>query len=269
MQIKTIKRIEELNSLFSQYGSMTVRQIYYRLLGTIGLNYQQTKYICKVGRREGLISYSNIVDRSRPIYGKNLYDGLTVFLTATPDQFNLDFWNDSPTRPQIWTEKDALSQILLEIASDYNVDVYVTRGFLSISNKRKWGSGATILYFGDFDPSGLYIDEDLKLDVACEDFERIALTMDQVQKYDLPSVNVKRKDPRAPAYRAEYGDLGWELDALPPDVLKDLVRDSIEKYVDFNLEQKQEEEAKLRDSLYDLIENASESITDEESEGSP
>lgn len=92
MMKKTRKRIDAINSLFSQYGSMTVRQIYYRLLGIMSLNYKQVCYACKVGRREGLINPSYIVDRSRPVYGKQLYDGLGDFLDAAPDKFNLNFW---------------------------------------------------------------------------------------------------------------------------------------------------------------------------------
>lgn len=148
--------------------------------------------------------------------------------------------------------------MLLDVSGDYNVDVYVTRGFLSISNKNRWGGGIA-LYFGDHEPSGLYIDEDLQLDVAFEDFERIALNLEQVQKYDLPSIKIKRQDPRMPAYRVQYGDLGWELDALPPDVLKNLVREAIEKYADFDVEQKREEED-LREAFIELIDNASEAV---------
>lgn len=262
MQKKTLRRIQAINDLLAQYGTMTVRQIYYRLLGTMGLNYKQVTYACKVGREEGLINYSAIVDRGRPVYGKRLWDDLKDFLDAAPSDFNLDYWKDSPARPQIWTEKDALSQVMLEVANEYNVDVYVTRGFLSISNKHRWGGG-TVLYFGDFDPSGLYIDKDLRLDMAFENFERIALTFDQVQKYDLPPVKVKRDDPRTPVYRAEHGDFGWEIDALPPDVLKDMVRQAIEKYVDFDLEQKQEEEWDLREKLFELIEEASEAVVND------
>ena len=258
MHKKTVERIEAINALLSEYEDMTLRQIYYRLLGTMGLSYPTVKYICKVGRKEGLIDYNSIVDRNRPIYGKNLYEGIAHFLDGIPSKFNLDFWKDSLHRPQIWTEKDALSQVLLSVASEYNVDVYVTRGFLSISNKHRWGRAATILYFGDFDPSGLFIDEDLKLEVAFDSFERIALTLVQVQKYDLPPVKVKNTDPRSKPYKAEYGDLAWELDALPPDVLKDLVRQSIEKHVDFDLEQKQEEETLIRENLIELMDSGRE-----------
>jgi hypothetical protein len=245
---KTLQRIEAINQLLEQYGTMTVRQIYYRLLGDVGLSYRQVTYACKVGRKKGFIDPFAIVDRSRPVYGKEVWGGIDEFLEGIPDLFNLDYWRDSPIKPQVWTEKDALSQVMYEIASKYQVDIYVTRGFLSISNKNRWGGG-TILYFGDYDPSGLYIDKDIRFDMVFENFKRIALTSEQVREYDLPSFKVKRGDPRTPRYRAVYGDFGWELDALPSDILKNLVGEAIEEYVDFNLEQKQIEEKIIRNTL--------------------
>lgn len=205
MRKKTKQRIEKINNVLAQYGSMTLRQIYYRLLPE-GYNYRQIMYGCSLGRREGLISYGRIVDRSRPIYGSRLFPNFKDYLETIGDSFSLDFWVNSETRPEIWTEKDALSQILYDESRKYNVDVYVTRGFLSISNKARWGGGnATILFFGDFDPSGLYIDKDLEYEVTFQNFRRIALTKNQIQQHSLPSVPVKRSDPRASAYIVEHG----------------------------------------------------------------
>ena len=248
MKEKTLKEIEEINKLFEVYGEMTIRQIYYRLVGILGLNYRQIAYRCKEGRAEGLISRDNIVDRSRNVYSKSLWKDKEGFLSSLAYNFNLDYWKDSKTKPQIWTEKDALSQVLYDVAKEYNVKVYVSRGFLSISNKDRWGGDdVAILYFGDFDPSGLFIDKDLETSVAFQNFNRIALTKEMTK--GLPSVPVKKKDPRAKSYIKKYGNKGWELDALDPNELKGLVRTSIEEYVDFDLEQKKAEEQEIRESL--------------------
>lgn len=63
-------------------------------------------------------------------------------------------------------------------------------------------------------------------------FERLALNMDQVEEYDPPPNPAKTTDSRASAYIAEFGNESWELDALEPTVLANLVRTSIEKIVD-------------------------------------
>jgi hypothetical protein len=62
--------------------------------------------------------------------------------------------------------------------------------------------------------------------------ERIALNIEQVTKYGLVPNPTKKADSRARDYKAEFGDMCWELDALPPDVLKTLVRQSIESLID-------------------------------------
>jgi len=233
---------------------MTLRQIYYQLV-TKGLNYRQVAYICKVGRLKGMISWNSIVDRARPIYSiGRTFETIEDFLQDIGDYFNLDYWIDSENHIELWTEKDALSQVLYEIAKEYHVTVRVTRGFLSLSNKKRWGkANLTILYFGDFDPSGLFIDKDLQWSqVGYQSFSRIALTKEQIATYILPSIKVNRLDPRANSYIATYGKRAWELDALSPNVLQKLVRDTIEQYVDFDLEQKEKTENEIREKIGNL-----------------
>lgn len=55
--------------------------------------------------------------------------------------------------------------------------------------------------------------------------DRIALNMDQVREYDPPPNPAKVTDSRFESYRERFGDESWELDALEPAVLSDLIRD--------------------------------------------
>jgi hypothetical protein len=65
--------------------------------------------------------------------------------------------------------------------------------------------------------------------------KRIALTLDQVFEHDPPPNTAKETDPRYPAYVAEFGSECWELDALSPDVLIDLIQTNIEAHRDPDL----------------------------------
>jgi hypothetical protein len=56
---------------------------------------------------------------------------------------------------------------------------------------------------------------------------RIALNMDQVEEYQPPPNPAKSTDARFAGYADEFGEESWELDALPPDVLTNLVTDAI------------------------------------------
>lgn len=86
---------------------------------------------------------------------------------------------------------------------------------------------------------------DAKLPVV----HRIALNMDQVRQYNPPPNPAKITDSRAAAYMSEFGDESWELDALDPDVLVDLIRENILQRLDLDLfeeeRSRQEEERGL------------------------
>lgn len=100
-----------------------------------------------------------------------------------------------------------------------------------------------LLYLGDHDPSG----EDMVRDIqsrlemfGLKDMQviKIALTMDQVKKFNPPPNPAKRTDPRAHDYMAKHGAVSWEVDALPPNVLTKIIQVSIEEFVDLDMMQK-------------------------------
>lgn len=94
-----------------------------------------------------------------------------------------------------------------------------------------------VLYLGDHDPSG----EDMVRDISDRlkefgvlwlEVEKVALTIEQVRQYNPPPNPAKVTDPRAKAYKEKFGDSSWEVDALPPNVLTDLIRKAFRKHVD-------------------------------------
>lgn len=64
---------------------------------------------------------------------------------------------------------------------------------------------------------------------------RIALNMDQVEEYEPPPNPAKLTDSRAPEYVSLYGDDSWELDALDPSTLDDLISSAIREVIDQDL----------------------------------
>jgi hypothetical protein len=87
------------------------------------------------------------------------------------------------------------------------------------------GRPAVLIYAGDFDPSGEDIDRDFVARTDCfDEVVRVALTPEQVVRHALPPQPGKTADPRAGAFVGRHGRLVQvELDALPPDVLRDHV----------------------------------------------
>jgi len=64
---------------------------------------------------------------------------------------------------------------------------------------------------------------------------RIALNMDQIREHNPPPNPAKFSDSRATAYVAEHGRSSWELDALRPDLLANLIRDEVYAVRDVDL----------------------------------
>lgn len=96
-----------------------------------------------------------------------------------------------------------------------------------------------LIYLGDHDPSGEHMPEDcsnrLNLFGIEVDVRKIALTREQVEMYDPPPNPAKMADPRAQAYVDKHGESSWEMDALSPDVLDQVIRAAIEEVCDLDL----------------------------------
>lgn len=130
-----------------------------------------------------------------------------------------------------------------------------------------------ILYLGDHDPSGLDMVRDvndrLNLMNVTEGFEvrHIGLTTAQVELYKPPENKLKRntygklKDPRGKAYFKKFGNKSWEVDALNPKILNDLLQTEIESIIDIETFRKVcEIEKGWKQELYEMAENNAEAV---------
>lgn len=273
--------VESTNKILSEYSyPLTLRQIYYRLVANGMIPNRRSaynslsKWLVKA-REDGEIDDSKIEDRTRSVIaGVEGYESPDDFVDVAEDwihalgsQYHADLWADQDDYVEVWVEKDALSQVIARAASPFRVAVCPSRGYSSYSYiKRVAVDGRfsevakpiVVLDFRDHDPSGLQMTEDLqtRFDKYAGDLEievkRIALTIEQVRKYNLLPNMTKRKDTRSPKYVAEYGDQCWELDAIPPEELQRLVTSSIEQHIDrerwkADLEQEQKDRAELKE----------------------
>jgi hypothetical protein len=94
---------------------------------------------------------------------------------------------------------------------------------------------------------------------------RIALNIDQVRRYNPPPNFAKETDSRYAGYVERFGEECWELDALSPTVIADLIRTEIEGLIDRPKWQKRQT-AERRNRL--LLERVSENHG-QESGGGP
>jgi hypothetical protein len=160
--------------------------------------------------------------------------------------YRRDFWQQQPQRIVVWSEKGTIRGVVQPVLDDYGVGFRVLHGFGSATIINDMAQDdddrpLTILYIGDYDPSGLYMSE---RDIP-ERLERYGADNITVKRIALlradctllgsrPAFNVKEKikDPRAPWFRKNYGQLCWELDAMDPNDLRSRIEDEINKHIE-------------------------------------
>ena len=243
--------LERINTILEEYRNdgyvLTLRQLYYQLVSKDIIpnndrEYAKLSNILKKGRMAGIVDWSAIEDRVRvpklPYWVRDVQHAIQ----DTIEQYRVDRMQGQQRNIEIWVEKDALSNVLFRVTSKYHIRLMVNRGYSSISAMydahRRLRSGDVILYFGDHDPSGKDMVRDIR--ERMEEFGRevdvrpVALTMEQIRRFNPPPNPAKITDPRAKWYIREYGRTSWELDALPP---RELIRlaEAVEELIDLDL----------------------------------
>jgi hypothetical protein len=201
------KVIEILDEL-STYKPLTLRQIYYQLVSREYIENRKSQYnmlsnLLKWARIDGHIRWSDIEDRVRAFHNAegwpNKKDFLDFAWGAIIHQYRRNLWQTQDKYIEVWIEKDALSSIFRRVCSKYGVSVIVCRGFSSVSflhdfeiRLKRRSRQPTMLYFGDFDPSGVEMLKSMRttlkdeLDAKATTFKRIALLQEDITDYNLP-----------------------------------------------------------------------------------
>lgn len=231
--------------IIEEYAPMTVRQLYYQLVVRGHIPNCRNAYCSfdrhlTVAREKGLIAPSSFVDRSRTAWDviRPGYSSLRSFLGVVRQAYSRDRLEGQPQKVEVWIEKDALAQIVTDVLAEWRPTIIVTRGYspftlLNEAIGRLHATPATILYLGDFDPSGLDIYRDIAENL--EYFartERIALTEEQIAEHSLVPQITKDGDTRRAKFVQRFGDAAYELDALPPDAFRAIVREAFLEHID-------------------------------------
>jgi hypothetical protein len=123
------------------------------------------------------------------------------------------------------------------------------------------GKTCHLIHLGDHDPSGLDMsrDNEERMSVFTADVElhRIALNMDQVRKYNPPPNPAKMTDSRVGGYIDKFGEKSWELDALTPQTIRELVENQIKDLIDMEAWEKTQNAAKADKEMLEWIDSNS------------
>ncbi len=212
-------------------------------------NYKWLGALVNDARLAGLIDWNAIEDRTRNLRSLSHWTTPQEIVATCAAQYMVDMWATQKYRPEVWIEKDALVGVIEGVCEEFDTPFFSCRGYTSQSEMwgaamrlRRYRKGAqtpVIFHLGDHDPSGKDMTRDiidrLELFMGGVKLERLALNMDQVEQYNPPPNPAKTTDSRYAGYIAEFGDESWELDALEPAVIADLIRTAIAALIDDRL----------------------------------
>jgi len=207
------------------YTRLTVRQLFYILISRFPRDYPATRAFYK-----RLDRYLAKIRRVNPEVHEKFIDPTRQFVIP-PLRF---------PRIELWCEKDSIRNFVGKLAVKYRLGIQVLRGFASLSMYRRAlerarKRGVTmVLYIGDWDPSGLLIEQVAQGEMDHEmgiKFVRLAITMEQIKRFRPPSRAVNIKDSRAKEYIEKYGDRCWEVEAIRPRTLLKLIEKGLRENV--------------------------------------
>ncbi len=242
------------SDMASQGYDMTVRQLYYwfvkqNLIPNKEESYKMVINLVRDARRAGLLDWNHIVDRTRGPKGPQHWPSVGSFMSAAANSYDVNWWKDQKNYVEVWVEKDTLIGIFMRACQPWKCPVLSCRGYVSdteiwkssqrLMRMAKTKKRVVIFQLSDHDPSGLDMTRDIRDRIemftdGCSKIEirRIGLTMAQVEEVQAPPNPAKTTDSRYKQYAEQYGDESWELEALEPAYMADLIGSHIKKLVD-------------------------------------
>lgn len=277
-----LAQVEEVLSEYRAHLPLTVRQIFYRLVGAHGFPKTEQAYerLCNYlvrARRAGLIPFESLRDDSASVMDHMHFDDEEHFLSYVHDLgrgLTLNKLASQRVAIRVYCEAAGMMPQLHDALEPYSVPVYSCSGFDSLTFKHQlaswfsetytWrGKIPVMLHLGDYDPSGESIFDAIVEDVVGfleRDtpgllgtygrsllFKRVALTEWQVGHYGLPTSPPKATDSRTHNWK---GTAACQLEAMPPDDLRRRIIAEVEGYLDLaDLEFVQERQVTARRNI--------------------
>jgi hypothetical protein len=226
---------------FRDYWPLSVRAVYYRLLGT-GRYAKGARLADRVSehvsnaRRAGVIEWEAIADSTAERLGSRSWSDERDWLDdarSWAEDFRLDRQDGQQQRLLVWCEAKGMAPMLSGAADEYGIDVLSGSGYDSTTIRHEVGESTweldvplVVLHVGDLDPDGRAIYHAAAEDVIAwaeagggeAEFVRLAVTPEQVAALDLPD------DPT---------HAGWvQAEAIAPDQMTALVREAIAARLD-------------------------------------
>lgn len=266
-----LANVEAIVDDYRAYLPLTVRQLFYRLVGAFGYPKTEESYaqLCEKlnrARRAGLLSWDAIRD-DRPTETRIYADtDLPSFLRDASyglagSAYRLHPRTDQPLDVLVACEASGMVPMLESAVADLGATVASSGGFDSVTQKREIALRAkrhplVVLHVGDHDPSGVHLFSSFAEDVtafaeaegAFIRSKRVAVLPEHITEYDLETAPPKRTDRRS--FEGET----VQAEALAPDVLVGIVRQAVEDFTDLGIfEATRNRQAEERERLESIL----------------
>ncbi len=251
---------DEINSIKStirqvlfEYNPQTLRQLFYQLVVKSVIEKLEKEYknvvirLLTNMRMADDVPFKWIIDESKHRETYRTYNSLKDALKDTAKFYRRNALTECPDYLEIFVDKQALVGFVHEAAGEYDVPVIPGGTGLSqlwetaccIRDAWKVGKRSFVYQFGDYDATGLIFAKAIerrliqlceKLGCPSPTFERVALTKEQIDRHNLPS-RPSKTFKQGNMHAKDFEGESTELDALPADILKDMVTECIERHI--------------------------------------
>ncbi len=228
---------------------VTVRGVYYRVVSAGAVEKTEKGYGAVQRRllhlrRARHVPYAAITDGTRLRLKPDSWDTAERMLSDVASSYRRALWNDQGDEVIVISEKDAISGVVYPVTAEYDVELCITRGYSSetfthsiaqtVRGNTSVGKTTFVYQLGDHDPSGVdawrSFGERVRgfVPKSLVEFERIAVTPEQIEALRLPTRPTKGSDSRSSGFEGE----SVEVDAIPASTLRQIVRDAVEQHID-------------------------------------
>ena len=251
------------------FWPLSDRQIHYALLNNPPLihaskpdsqyrndakSYKALTDLLTRARLDGRIPWDAISDPTRPVTLWRVHSNPATFIRDQLDTFLKGYWRDlmrsQPNHIEIVVEKNTVESIIRPVTMEYTIPLTSGRGYCSLPPRRAMAerfasSGKeklVLLILSDHDPDGEEIASSFARSMR-DDFGitsimpiKVALTVEQIEQFQLPpQMTAKTTSSNYGKFAEKHGDAAYELEALNPADLQQVLRDAIKSVVDRDL----------------------------------
>lgn len=179
--VDLIENVQHVLLEYQEYLPLTLRQIFYRLVGSRGYDKTETAYkrlgnVLARARRARLIRFNAIRDDGLTVNSPASFSGAGDFIQAvmhSARRYRRDRQEGQRTRIIVACEASGMVPQLVRVCEPYGISVRSSGGFDSVTAKHDLATDIVdrlvdtkLFHVGDYDPSGVHLYLNLEADVG-------------------------------------------------------------------------------------------------------